>query len=480
MKRLLSCLLVLLMVVLPLSACKKKSKDEIYSTYEIIEGEDGDSTASGDKTTSGSKSTKGGKKHVKNSEELLKTKLDLGGKTFVMAITEEGQYHTTSFNAMIKAFQSKYNCKISTKKLEFNAFNEQVQKKMSTGTNYDIIYLHGSMFPSANIMGNLAKLDTAMTMVDTSAIDKNKTAQFNYNGTTYGAVPPNGCFPWIFYYNKVLFNENFENEDPRTLYNNGQWTWDKVFEMGNKVTNVNEKVYFLSSYYVQTQMYGTPTLGWANGKPVVNVKAEGTKKALTLLQAIYNGRAGFGNGKPIGEKDNTGSDHTKSFMGGRNYMYCEESSKYTDLLPKAKKSVAFNKKGDNLAIVPVPLPAENTAKAYPTGWYTAICAGEGTDPRVALTWANFVSSYKNDVVNKNEFNAEDKALINKLLAGNTLPNRQGAYVSKGGVRSLSLHESMVAEARNGGDIAQIVDKYYPQYIATLDDTVGKGNYTIGS
>ena len=39
---------------------------------------------------------------------------------------------------------------------------------------------------------------------------------------------------------------------------------------------------------------------------------------------------------------------------------------------------------------------------------------------------------------------------------------------------------MVAEARNGGDIAQIVDKYYNQYIATLDDTVGKGNYTIGS
>lgn len=480
MKRLLSCLLVLLMVVLPLSACKEKSKDEIYSTYEIIEGEDGDTTTSGDKTTSGSKSTKSGKKDVKSSEELLKTKLDLGGKTFTMAITEEGQYHTTSFNAMIKAFQSKYNCKIKTQQLEFTKFNEQVQKKMSTGSNYDIIYLHGSMFPSANIMGNLAKLDTAMTMVDTSAIDKNKTAQFNYMGTTYGAVPPNGCFPWIFYYNKVLFNENFENEDPRTLYNNGQWTWDKIFEMGNKVTNVNEKVYFLSSYYVQTQMYGTSTLSWANGKPVVNVKAEGTKKALTLLQAIYNGRAGFGNGKPIGEKDNTGSDHAKSFMEGRNFMYCEESSKYTDLLPRAKKSVAFNKKGDNLAIVPVPLPAENTAKAYPTGWYTAICAGEGTDPRVALTWANFVSSYKNKVKNSKEFGEEDKALIDKLLAGNTSPNRQGAYASKGGTKSTDLHEAMVREARNGGDIAQIVDKYYPQYIATLDDTVGKGNYTIGS
>ena len=51
-----------------------------------------------------------------------------------MAITEEPQYKTTSFKALISAFQKQYGCKIKTEQLVFNEYNKQVTQKMSSGS----------------------------------------------------------------------------------------------------------------------------------------------------------------------------------------------------------------------------------------------------------------------------------------------------------------------------------------------------------
>ncbi len=470
MKRILACILVLVMMILPLTACSKDSGDESYYSYYYVDEEvEDEETESGEdvsdnKTSSNKDKDKTpGKDAGATSSDKIKTDFDLKGKTVTMAITEEDQYNTTSFKAMISAFQTKYSCKVKTFNLKFDGYNTQVAQRMSTGEPYDICYIHGNFFPAGPIAGCYAELDDAMKQVDTSALNMEKTEKFRWNGKLYGVCDNNCAFPDIFYYNKALFNKA-GLEDPRTLYNEGKWTWDKIFEQGREVTDASDNIYYLASFFIITQTYGTSSITVENGKPVLNLKHPNTIKALNLIQKIYNGN------DAIGQKED-GSDHTKAFIEGRNYVYFEESSKYPGLVAKVKKSMAFNKDVKNLEIVPIPLPEENTSKAYPTGWYTSISAGNGSDPRIALTWAAFEATYKSNFKGSNEYDADDQALLDKIMAGKTIPNRHGGFFTSDS-STVYLHNPMIDKIRNGEDISKVVDEYEPQYKACIEEMTG--------
>lgn len=470
MKRIIACILVMVMLILPLTACSKGSGDESYYSYyeyEVVEDEETESgeNESDDENTSGNNPDQNPNTDIDYSKGL-----DLKGKTITMAITEEDQYNTTSYKAMISAFQTKYKCKVKTFKLKFNEYNQQVLQRKSTGEPYDICFMHGSMFPTGPISGCYADLKPAMSQVDTSAFNMEKTNKFVWDGKLYGVCDNNCAFPDVFYYNKKLFKE-YGLDDPRTLYNNGQWTWKEVFEQGKDVTDASQNMYYLASFIVITQSYGTSSVMVDNGEVSLNLRHPNTIKALQLIQRIYNGN------DAIGEKMG-GEDHTKSFMEGRNYMYFEESSKYPGLVAQVKKSTAFGKDVNNLEIVPIPLVDENGAKmsdAYPTGWYTCICAGEGSDPRIALTWAAFEATYKSTVKGANEYDAEDQALIDKIMAGKTIPNRHGAFKTSS-KETTYLHDPMIEKVRNGEDISKVVNEYYDQYAACIEETIGSKNY----
>ena len=475
MKRILACILVLVMMILPLTACSKDSGDESYYSYYYVEDVGDEDTESGEdvsdnKTSSNKdKDKKPGKDGGQSSDEIIKTDFNLEGKTVTMAITEEDQYNTTSFKAMISAFQTKYKCKVKTFNLKFSGYNTQVAQRMSTGDPYDICYVHGNFFPAGPIAGCYADLTEAMKQVDTSALNMEKTEKFRWNGKLYGVCDNNCAFPDIFYYNKVLFN-NAGLEDPRTLYNEGKWTWDKIFEQGHEVTDASQNIYYLADYFIITQTYGTSSITVENGKPVLNLKHPNTVKALQLIQKIYNGNDAIG-------QPNDSSDYTKAFIEGRNYVYFEESSKYPGLVAKVKKSMAFNKDVKNLEIVPIPIPAENTSKAYPTGWYTSISAGEGSDPRIALTWAAFEATYKSTVKGSNEYDEDDQALLDKIMAGKTIPNRHGGFASSS-TTTVELHNPVIDKIRNGEDIAKVLDEYEPQYKACIEEMTGSKDYTV--
>ena len=278
MKRILACILVLVMMILPLTACSKDSGDESYLSYyyveEDVEDEDTESgeDVSDNKTSSNkNESKKPGQGTDKPGSDWTDTDFSLEGKTVTMAITEEDQYNTTSFKAMISAFQTKYKCKVRTFNLKFAGYNTQVAQRMSTGEPYDICYVHGNFFPAGPIAGCYADLTEAMKQVDTSAFNMEKTEKFRWNGKLYGVCDNNCAFPDIFYYNKALFNKS-GLEDPRTLYNQGKWTWDKVFEQGHEVTDASQNIYYLADFFIITQTYGTSSITVENGKPVLNLK----------------------------------------------------------------------------------------------------------------------------------------------------------------------------------------------------------------
>ncbi|MBQ8202732.1 MAG: extracellular solute-binding protein [Clostridia bacterium] len=461
------------------TSSKKDKKDKSEGSVEV-EVSDNKGNSSGGKTGSDNSSNSSGSSNSSsasqngnsssegsNADFIPKDEpLDLSGKTVTVAVTEEPQYHTTSFRAMISAFETKYGCTVKEYTLSFGSYNTQIKQRKSTGDPYDICYVHGSNFPAGPQLGLYADLTDYLYEMDTSNFDMDKTNSFKWGIRSYGVCNTYSAYPYVFYYNKALFGAS-GLQDPRTLYNNGAWTWDKIFEQGKAKTSPASNVYYLSSNIVHTNFYGVSSATIVNGKPQLNLGDSKTIASLRLIQRIYCSDA-------IG-KQSADKDSLAEFIAGRNYMFVDDSSKYPNIYPMAKSSSAFNSDPANLGIVPIPLPAENTEQAYPTGWHIAISAGEGSDPRIALTWAQFVSSYKSTVRGSNELPQADQALMDSIMEGTTVPNRQGVF-KNGYTDTLTLYTQLTNDVRYGEDVNSVVDRYYHTFSQCIAYTYGSNNF----
>ena len=484
MKKALTVILAALMVIVPATGCKSnKATESYYSYYEDYpddagkgstdSGSDGSNTESGNKGGSKNSGTGSGtdtKNSSTGSGTVNTKKYDFKGKTFTMALTwSEEMYHTTSFKATISAFEKKYNCKIKTVDLDFDKYNQQVSQRASSGESYDICYMHGSFFPDGAISGIYEDLTAAVKEIGSANISADKSDLFKWNGKLYGVCSYNSCYPVVMFYNKLLF-ENAGLEDPKALYNSGKWTWDKIFSMGKEVTDRNSDIYFLGSHFSEATLYGENYIYIDNGKVINNLMSSNIRRSLQLMQKIYVGNDAIGRNK----RDDS---YITEFSNGRVYAFIEESSKYNEAANAVKKSMAFNKSVDNIGVVPLPLPAENSKKLYPTGWYTAVCAGKGSDPRVAVLWQDFRAGYEVPVKGNNELSKDDKAMIEKLLKGPTIQSAHGQYANSN-TRTAKLFEEIVYKAHDGADIAKTLNDYLPQFNACIEATVGKGSYTV--
>ncbi len=186
-----------------------------------------------------------------------------------------------------------------------------------------------------------------------------------------------------------------------------------------------------------------------------------------MVKKIYIGSDAIG--APIVETD----DET-NFVKGLQFMYYQESSKFSQYAAKVAKSAAFNKDVNNLCIVPLP----NTPSGkYPVGFMFGVAAGEGSDPRVAVTWANFAASFKSPTKGKTEMRDSDAALCAKLMAGSIIPTHGWYQTSSANYHRVFIEQVAWKSAR-GEDISKAIADATPQLIACLDATCGKGNYII--
>ena len=474
MKKILMVMLALVIAIVPLSGCKPNGDEvSMISVWVDEDGntitndnDEGNEAGNAGGTTSKKGTTTSSKKGITTtsskkttSQEPTKPKADgtydFGGKTYTMAITQEEQYNTTSFKQMKTAFEKKYNLKIKTVKLNFSEYNKQVSQKMSSGTSYDICYIHGSMFPGCVVGGSVLynDLTSVVSQVNSKVINANRSKDlFSWDGKLYGVVSDDSCFVHVMYYNKFAF-QNAGLEDPRELYDKGQWTWDKIFEQGAQVKKGGE--YYFGHQSEFYNIYGENPYYLKDGKFYNNLRSAKYRKGLELLKKIYVGN------DAIGTMSTETQTYVEGFANGKYYATFEEHSKYPSFAEAAAKSANCGKDYKNVGIVPLPLPAENTAKAYPTGWYTAIASGKGSDATVAVLWADFSKSYKSAVKGKYELSDTDQALINKLLAGNTIPVRHGEASNNTTTANGVANWNILYNVKLGGDIAQLIETNYP-------------------
>ena len=406
--------------------------------------------------------------------------LDFGGKTFTMAITQEGQYHTQSFNRTIAAFEKQFNCKIKFETFTFDGYNKQVAQKLSAGKAPDICFVHGVNFPACAIDGMYNDLTDTITQGDimdsnnpaAGGLDMNKTSYFVYNKKIYGTCNFNSCFPYVIYYNKKqMADAGFSgNKDPRVLAERtNNWTWEFIRNLGRKLTTSD--VYFLSNSFTGRGIplsFGGNTVSVKNGVYKENASSKQYMEAMKFMQSLTNGSTAITEPRDADHAYNS----YETLLKGAVYLWTEETSKYLDISKEVKSSTAFGRDLKNLEITTMPLGSTNTKKAYPTGWLTAVASGKGTDPRVAVAWDVFRSSYQDPVKGDNEMDDEDQAFVDGLLKGE-ICCEIGCFGTSD-MTTLTLTESgVVQKIAKGDDVAKAVNEIKDQMTTCIKQTLKK-------
>ncbi len=474
------------------SETESKTESETASTGLTLSTNSkvGGTTNNQQGTTSNGATNQSTDKNVTAAYKNLKVKsgksvtegLNFGGKTFTMAITEEGQYQTQSFKRTITAFEKKYNCKIKTVEYSFTEYNKQVYQAISAGNAPEICYAHGSMFPGCAIDGlynDLSKYIVKDDLMDDNnptagGIDLAKTSYFVYKDKMYGLCNYESCFPIVIYYNKVAMADAgySGNKDPRKLAESGRWTWQTLLQMGRKLTDKSSDVYALSNGFSSRSImlsYGAPFATVNEGVYKQNVTSEGYIAGLELIKEMFCGANAIAEPR---RGDNDGQYPYNTYdrlLKGKTYMFTEETSKYLDMAEAVVNSTPFQRSKSNIGVTTMPLGSTNTKKLYPTGWLTAVCSGKGTDERVAVAWEIFRSSYVDPTTDKNAFSTEDQKFVDGLLAG-------GICCEVGNFKTSSedaqvLMRVVAQEVTQGADISQKITQVKDQITACIKATV---------
>lgn len=404
--------------------------------------------------------------------------IDLKGKKITMAITEEGQYHTASFKRCVAAFEKAYNCKVTLKQLGFGTYSQQFAQAKAAGEVYDIGFVHGSYFPSLAFddvyepFNDTLRSGDILTTSTSGGIDLNKTSYFVYNKKIWGVCNYNSCFPYLIYYNKkMLADAGYSgNKDPRKMAEAGKWSWKVIEKMGKDVTDAKTGKYLLSASFT----YGRAIPLCYGAQCIVSNGKGGYKQNITSVDYVnalkYKQKLLLGS-NAIVEADGTITQ--ENFIQGKVYMWCEESSKYIDVIGDIPNATAFGRKKENVGIVEMPL-AGNNKDRYPTGWLTAVACGKGKDPRVAIAWDVFRSQYVDPLESQDAtgFSTADKKYVNNLLVGNICLDI-GRFYSSDEDTGVLITTEMDYSVRKGGDVAKEVAAYKDKVQDCIDFTCNR-------
>ena len=441
MKKLGNSLLVLLLCACFLftAACSKNPSSDVDSGFtsdtaftesEItdsqLEDQADDTTNSSTSTTTSNKSSQAastgstasepGRTNSANGKVLKDIKiasgtkkmdsgLNFGGKKLTMLIWSE--VYDDSMKQMIAAYEKQFNCTVDVSTTPFSNYLTAISNSITNGKPYDIVRMHGSLYPRSIISNLLEPMESGFTTADlvksgntaAGGIDLEKSKYFAWGNKLYAVCEREAAPLQIMLYNKLKFKDDL-GVDPLDLYKKGQWTWDKIKELGQKVTKPENNVYFGDYTFVSTKVFAQANdahvIKNVNGVLKENLLDANMFNALKYIQSISQGKNSI-------LTSQGSADNFTLMKDGTTYMFCTETAKISLFAEQAAKSQAFGKNANNMGVVPLPLGPDNKTGAYPANWLVGFsaCRTKDVTPAIAMlkfssTWEGSSSSYKMD------------------------------------------------------------------------------------
>ncbi len=480
MKKIISSLLILAMLG-SFVGCQQSSST-VTSETVIVEEDVTEETAVTDEETADSKTTGTTSTSGSTTGNVIDTNkidsvqnLDFGGKTIKMAITSD-KTPSDSDKRLFADYEKKFNCKLKYDVIDFSSYLKTISNKIATNAPYDILYIHGSFFPTAAISRLCAPLDDAIydkdkfssSNISAGGIDMDKTAYWKWSGKTYAVSGYSDINYLFFYYNKQKWSSNLSQyATPDVLASKGEWTLDKFYEIGSKVSDAANNKYFVDSTArsVATFGYGANVVLKKSDKDVVaNLSDSRLFDGLKTLQKWFDKNTGIAT-----NDKGSATDPGPTFLKGETYGWFSEDLRWGSVIVPGIKEGKLGGNLKNVGFAPIPTATAST-KQY-AGWIQGIAACRGTSditPAVAFAW--FRSQWTDSKTSDTTLPAEAQAIRNKYL-GN-LNYRMDSYTS-GSAEMTDMTHQMQMEVIAGNDIQSVLTKYKNSMQNAIDVTLKK-------
>lgn len=153
---------------------------------------------------------------------------ELKGTEITVYSWNEANAATGSVEA-IQKFERETGIKVNWIAGSYDDYATKVSAMVTGGDSPDIVRVRDTDFSMINM---LTPLDEVNYDFSDQAWNHELMEEYKVNGKYYAASLDNTPFfqPMVTYYNKSLISK-YNLEDPYTLWQNGEWTWDKCMEI---------------------------------------------------------------------------------------------------------------------------------------------------------------------------------------------------------------------------------------------------------
>ncbi len=233
---------------------------------------------------------------------------------------------------------------------------------ISSGDSPDFFPFEVIAFPNAPVKRMFQPIDDIVDL-NNGKWDgaKELIEQFKFGGKHYCAFYEVDINQYLWYRTSVI--EDAGLEDPRELFEAGNWTWDTFLEMGRKFQTTDDDKYLIDGYNVDQDFAittGVPFVSCDGTTLVNNLKNPEIERVMTdLISVLQKENLRY----PLHEL-NGYSMNTKAWVDGDILFYCHGSAwAYQDTL----RSFARRQKWEEDELSFVPVPKDPKADKYYVG-----------------------------------------------------------------------------------------------------------------
>lgn len=193
---------------------------------------------------------------------------------------------------IVQEFMDRYNVKINWLPMTYDEYTSKLPQLVATGNAPDTAVMTDATSLSFMYQGLCMPIDEYLDL-DDPIWDKDVLEAYSMNGHYY-AVNTGEIETFFIYYNKSLFEE-LSLPDPYELYQNGEWTYEKLREIAKKATiydddNTTVKTYGIGTHAREVFVLsnGGKFIDWdeEQGTYVSTLKSAATIAGLNFLRDL--------------------------------------------------------------------------------------------------------------------------------------------------------------------------------------------------
>lgn len=364
---------------------------------------------------------------------------------------DEDSYYTKA----IKKFEEQYGKKVDVlQAVGEQLWNEKVAAQIAAKDPVDVFYISVDQYLGMYLKGYLMPVND---YVDLTLPGHNLSVMDDYvkfDGQYYAAGV--SATPYVLFYNRsILENNGFDPDEPRKLYDAGEWTWDAFREIARECTDKDTGVVGIENMFDEVFQASNccAAVDYQDGAYALNIGTANMRQTLEFCQDIFNKNPICGSGYVTGQN---------RFLKGNAAMhgaYAYELATFNTLAEAGSVKIDFG-------VTAFPVGPNNTGgKSFGHSTGYAISTGSDAPYSAGMLIDMILTEAALDNAEKQtHVPTEAKELFDTLSENLFVPSYTDGILEKGFGAFYLLYDVC-----NGEDINQKLAQYETTYQKMIDD-----------